>query len=109
MIAGRVLGTANLYRAEPEADAVEQALPASTETCHVLPDITGGPEVWHFKDVIVCDVCERAWFVDCNPDHWYREPYVFWQPVRWYHFRLLRVAIDILETARRQREEGFYG
>lgn len=109
MIAGRVLGTANLYRAEPEPVAVEQALPENSENCHVLPDITNGPEVWHYKDVIVCDVCERAWFVDVNPCHWYENAYVFWNPVRFYHFRLVREAVDILETMRRQREEGFYG
>jgi len=110
MIAGRVLGTANLYRAEPEPVAVEKtALPLNTETCHVLPDITGGPEVWHHKDVIVCDVCERAWFVDVNPDHWYREPYAFWHEVSFYHFRLVREAVTILEVARKQRGEGFYG
>ena len=108
MIVGRVLGTANLYRVEQDF-VLAEALEASTETCHVLPDITGGPEVWHYKDVIVCDVCERAWFVDTNTDHLYRGPYVFWNPVRWYHFRLNRVALEILDTARRQREEGFYG
>jgi hypothetical protein len=110
MIAGRVLGTANLYRAEPEAQPpATTAIPASAENCHVLPSIVNGPEVWHYKDVIVCDVCERAWFVDCNPDHWYVGDYVFWHPISWYHFRLLREAATILETARNQREGGYFG
>ena len=101
---GRVLGTANLYRAEPKSNAL--TLPENSETCHVLPDITGGPEVWHYKDIVVCDVCERGFWVDINPDHLYREPYPFWQTIAWWNFRLARQATEILEEARRLREVG---
>lgn len=96
----RLIGSGSMWRhMEPPPEAKEDR----SEPCHVLPPITAAdvPEVWNYKDIIVCEVCKGAWFVNIDryDPELSRDEQAFWEPITFWRHPWMRFdAEEILAT-----------
>lgn len=91
----RLIGSGSVWRKDPSAGT--PAAEDKVEPCHVLPSITGADiiETWNYKDIIVCEVCKGAWFVNIDS----HDEVAFWEPIKfWRHPWMTFDAEEMLAT-----------